>query len=130
MRTSGDPGPPEQVDPDTGIWRYMGLDRQQRPPRSVRGSGMYNATDITELVRHHLVLAVDNDEIADANLAQLICNIEEVIATPRWSEPHYWVVCENCGASASSELIAANGAREDPDGGFYCTEFRFAGEES
>jgi hypothetical protein len=89
---------------------------------------MYNVTDITELVRHHLVLSVDNDDVADANLAQLMLNIEQMFSRP--AEPHYWVVCERCGASVSSELIAPDGAGEADDGGFYCSECRFADEES
>jgi hypothetical protein len=57
---------------------------------------MYNVTDITELIRHHLVLAVDDDERADANLAQLMRNIEQMVTTPRWHEPITWMVCEDC----------------------------------
>jgi len=89
---------------------------------------MYNVTDITELVRHHLVLSVDNDEKADANLAQLIHNIDQMFSGP--AEPHYWMVCEGCAASVSSELIGPDGAGEADDGGFYCTSCRFGEEDS
>ena len=42
----------------------------------------YSIIDITELVRHHLVLATDDNEVAGANLAQLISNIEQMATQP------------------------------------------------
>jgi hypothetical protein len=91
---------------------------------------MYNVTDITEMIRHHLVLSRDDSEQADVDLAQLMRNVEQMITTPRWREPICWVVCEECGAWVSSELIGPDGAGECEDGGFRCAECRFAGEES
>ncbi|MGO9584469.1 MAG: hypothetical protein ACLP36_16920 [Acidimicrobiales bacterium] len=90
---------------------------------------MYRVTDLTELIRHHLVLSTDDVEKADIHLAQLMRNIEDMISTPRWHEPIYWMVCEDCGAWVSSELFGPEGAGECEDGGFCCTECRFADEE-
>jgi len=90
---------------------------------------MYTVTDLTELVFHHLVLSVNDHEVADRNLAQLMRNIEQMITTPRWHEPVHWTACEECGAWVSSELIGPDGAGEANDGGFRCTECRFAGEK-
>jgi len=90
----------------------------------------YTVTDITELIRHHLVLSVNDGEKADTNLAQLMRNIEQMVTTPRWHEPIYWMVCEDCGAWVSSELFGPEGAGECDDGGFRCTECRFADEET
>jgi hypothetical protein len=59
---------------------------------------MYNVTDITELVHHHLVLSVDDDEVAGGNLAQLMRNLEEIVTTPRWHERICWMTCEHYGA--------------------------------
>ena len=56
-------------------------------------------------------------------------NIEEMISTPRWHEPITWMACEDCGAWVSSELFGPDGAGECDDGGFRCTECRFADEE-
>jgi hypothetical protein len=89
---------------------------------------MYNVTDITELVRHHLVLSVDNDEKADANLAQLMRNVEQMMTTqPR----HFieWITCDDCGASVCTELIDPDGAGWTGDGSFNCSSCRFADEE-
>lgn len=89
----------------------------------------YTITDITELVHYHLVLSEETDERADANLVSLMCNIEQMVTTPRWHEPIHWMVCEDCGAWVSSELFGPEGAGECDDGGFRCTECRFADEE-
>ena len=89
----------------------------------------YTITDITELVHYHLVLSVDSDADADSNLAQLIGEIEQMITSPRPEEPVYWTACEECGAWVSSELFGPAGAGECDDGGFRCTECRFADQE-
>ncbi len=89
----------------------------------------YTITDITELIRHHLVLSVDNDAIADSNLAQLMSEIERMITSPHRDEPIYWTACENCGAWVSSELFGPEGAGECDDGGFRCTSCRFGEED-
>jgi len=89
----------------------------------------YSVTDLTELIEYHLVISADDDEAADCNLAQLMRNIEQMVTTPRWQEPIYWIACEECGAWVSSELIGPEGAGECDDGGFRCSECRFADEE-
>lgn len=78
---------------------------------------MYTVTDLTELIRHHLVLSTDDAEVGDIRLAQLMRNVELMITTPRWHEPVYWIACERCGAWVSSELFGPEGARED---GCFC----------
>lgn len=91
---------------------------------------MYNVTDLTELVRYHLVLSVDDTEVTDHNLGQLMRNIEQMVTTPRWHEPIYWVVCEDCGAWVSSVLSGPDRAGDcDDDDGFWCAECRFSGEK-
>jgi cytochrome c5 len=87
----------------------------------------YTIDDITELIRYHLVLSEESVEKADANLAQLMRDIEEMVAAPR-GEPVYWRACEACFAWVSSELIGLDGAGEAADGGFYCTSCRFMEE--
>jgi hypothetical protein len=89
----------------------------------------YTVADITELIRYQLLLSEETREKADANLAQLMRSIEQMVTTPRDQEPIYWAACEECGAWVSSELIGPDGAGENADGGFYCTECRFADEE-
>jgi len=88
----------------------------------------YTVTDITELIHYHLVLGEHDDERADKNIAQLMRNIEAMSTRPLW-EPITWSTCEECGAWVSSELIGPDGAGECADGGFYCSECRFADEE-
>ena len=86
---------------------------------------MYTVTDITELVRYHLVLSDDDDEKADANLAQLMRNVEQMMTR----RPHHfveWMACEECGAWVSTELIGPDGAGWTDDGSFYCTQCRSA----
>lgn len=88
----------------------------------------YNVTDITELIRYHLVLSTDDDERADQNLAQLMRNIEQMVANPRWFEPITWMTCEQCGAWVSSELFGPDGAGCNEEDAFLCAECRFADE--
>lgn len=87
---------------------------------------MYTVADLTELIRYHLVLSTDDVEAADLRLVQLMRNVEQMIATPRWHEPMYWIACERCGAWVSSELFGPDRAREDCC--FCCAECSFADE--
>lgn len=87
---------------------------------------MYTVTDLTELIRHHLVLSTDDVEAADLRLAQLIVNVEQLVRTPRRHEPMYWKACEECGARVSSELFGPVEALKD--GCFRCAECSFADE--
>ena len=45
-------------------------------------------------------------------------NVEQMITTPRWHEPHYWKACEECGAWVSSELFGPEGTGEH---GCFCS---------
>jgi hypothetical protein len=74
------------------------------------------------------VLSTEDDEVADTRLAQLMRNIEEMVVVPRWRDPITWITCEKCGAWVSRELVGPDGA-EVQDGGFRCSECRFASEE-
>src|ERR1039458_1328948 len=53
-------------------------------------------TDIAELVCYHLVLAEPDDERADANLAQLVQQLEQMASRPLWREAS-WDFCDRCG---------------------------------
>lgn len=88
----------------------------------------YSVDDITELIRYHLVVSVQDDAAADNNLVKLLHHVKLMITTFDIDETLTWMVCEDCGASVSSELIGPDGAGESDDGGFYCTSCRF-GEE-
>lgn len=85
---------------------------------------MYNVTDITEMIRHHLVLSLDDAESVEANLVRLTRNFEQMVTALR-HEPICWMTCVECDAWVSSELIDDEGAGECLDGGFRCTECRF-----
>jgi hypothetical protein len=72
----------------------------------------YTVDDLTELIRYHLVLSEKTDDRADANLAQLMRNIEEMLAAPH-PEPVYWRACEampGCPASWSAPMGAGEAA--------------------
>src|ERR1039458_7893237 len=87
----------------------------------------YSINDIMELINYHLVAAAPDDEAAERNLSLLIESIEQLRNV---DETLHWMVCEECGAWVSSELIGPNGAGESDDGGFRCTECRFDDEEA
>jgi len=90
----------------------------------------YTVEDITELIRYHLVAAAPNDEVADGNLLQIVREVEPMFSAPAYREPIYWMVCEECGAWVSSELIGPDGAGGSDDGGFYCTSCRFGEDDT
>ena len=75
------------------------------------------------------MLSTEDDEVTDARLAQLMRIIEEMVVVPRWRDPITWITCEECGAWVDSELVGPDGAGECKDGGFRCSECRFASEE-
>ena len=69
---------------------------------------MYTVTDLTELIRHHLVLSTDDTEKADVSLVQLMRNIEQMVTTPRWHEPITWhakSAVPGCPASCSAPKV-------------------------
>jgi hypothetical protein len=78
-------------------------------------------TDIAELVRHHLVLSVDDDETADANLRQLVGEIAHMATMPLWEEAT-WVFCDRCGTRVDTVLIHPDGHHYSNDGDFYCAD--------
>lgn len=78
----------------------------------------YTVTDITELIRHHLVLSEETDERADANLAQLMRRIEEMVS------PAPARACHACRAWVTTDRIGPYGAGEASDGEFYCQPCR------
>ena len=81
----------------------------------------YTITDIAELIRHHLVLSVEDDETADANLRRLVGEIAGMATTPLWREA-MWVFCDRCGCSVDTDLIHPDGHRYADDGDFYCAD--------
>ena len=81
----------------------------------------YTITDITELVRYHLVLSVPDDETADNNLRRLVHEIEGLATTPLW-RPAEWVFCDRCGTSVDTVLIHPDGHHYSDDGDFYCAD--------
>jgi hypothetical protein len=87
---------------------------------------MYDVHDITELVRHHLVLSVHTDDQADANLGRLISALEQLYSQP--PSPIEWIQCDGCGAMVTSDLIDEDGAGWLTDGDFNCSSCRFADE--
>lgn len=82
---------------------------------------LYTVTDITELIRHHLVLSVPDDETADANLAQLVSEIQRLATRPLW-RPAEWVFCDRCATSVDTDLIHPDGHHYSDDGDFYCAD--------
>ena len=90
----------------------------------------HTVEDITELVRYHLIAAAPNDGVADGNLVTLLRNVKQMIATFDVDETLHWMVCEDCGAWVSTELIGPDGAGETDDGSFCCTSCRFGDEET
>jgi hypothetical protein len=89
----------------------------------------YTITDITELVRYHLVLSVPDDETADNNLRRLVDEIEGLATTPLW-RPAEWVFCDRCGTSVDTVLIHPDGHHYSDDGDFYCADCWEAGPET
>jgi len=81
----------------------------------------YTITDIAELVLYHLVLAEPDDDRADANLAQLVQQLDQMASRPLWREAS-WVFCDRCGCSVDADLIHPDGHRYSDDGDFYCVD--------
>ena len=81
----------------------------------------YTITDIAELVRHHLVLSVEDDETADANLRQLVSEIAGMATTPLVREAT-WIFCDRCATSVDTDLIHPDGHHYSNDGDFYCAD--------
>ena len=82
---------------------------------------VYTITDIAELVRYHLALAEPDDDRADANLAQLVQQLEQMASRPLWREAS-WVHCDRCGCSVDSALINPDGHHYADEGDFLCAD--------
>jgi hypothetical protein len=81
----------------------------------------YDVTDITELIRYHLVLAEPTDERADGNLIRLVGEIERMATRPLWRAAE-WVFCDRCGTSVDTDLIHPDGHHYADDGDFLCAD--------
>lgn len=81
----------------------------------------YSVTDLAELIRHHLVLSVEDDEIADANLGRLVSEVQLMATRPLWREAT-WVFCDRCGCSVDTDLIHPDGHHYAEDGDFLCAD--------
>ncbi|MGH9091140.1 MAG: hypothetical protein ACRDZR_07165 [Acidimicrobiales bacterium] len=90
---------------------------------------MYTVSDITELIRYHLVLSEDVPERGDANLVRLVGEIEHMATKPLW-RPAEWVFCDGCGTSVDTVLIHPDGHHYSDDGDFYCADCWFGEEAS
>jgi len=81
----------------------------------------YTVEDITEMIHHHLVLSVDSDDQADSNLCQLVAHIAQLRTHPLLRDAEWWV-CDTCGCSVESGVLAEDGSNFTADGGFYCSD--------
>ncbi len=81
----------------------------------------YTITDITELVRSHLVLAEPDDARADDNLAHLLSELQIMATRSLWQEIS-WVFCDRCRCSVDADLIHPDGHRYFDDGDLYCAD--------
>jgi hypothetical protein len=88
----------------------------------------YTVTDITELIRHHLVFGADSESQADSNLRQLTGRIASMSTTPLWREAQ-WLFCNRCGTSVDTELINEDGAGYNSEGAFLCSTCRWPDDE-
>jgi hypothetical protein len=84
----------------------------------------YSIDDITELIRHDLVLSATNNEQAESNLRVLLRHVERMLTARPAMSAVQWMICDGCGASVSSELIDADGAGHTDDGSFRCSSCR------
>jgi hypothetical protein len=81
----------------------------------------YTVTDLAELVEYHLVVSAPDDDVAHANLVQLVGRIEAMAGRPLWREAT-WVICDRCGCSVDTDLIHPGGHHYADDGDLYCAD--------
>ena len=89
---------------------------------------MYTVDDITELIRYHLVLAVETDDQADRNLADLAFQIAGMSTEPLWREIQCYF-CDRCGCSVDTDVLAEDGSNLTADGDFLCSSCLYPEEE-
>jgi len=81
----------------------------------------YSVTDMTELIRYHLVLSEDDPERGNDNLIHLVGEIERMATRPLW-RPAEWVSCDRCGTSVDTDLIHPDGHHYADEGDSYCAD--------
>ena len=81
----------------------------------------YTISDIAELVEYHLVASAPDDDVAHANLVQLVQKLELLPLRPFYRETT-WVFCVRCGCSVNTDLIHPDGDHYADDGDFYRTD--------
>ena len=81
----------------------------------------YSVNDLADLMRHHLVLSVEDDETADTNLARLVNEVQLMRTRPLWGEATR-IFCDRCGCSVDTDLIHPDGHHYAEEGDFYCTD--------
>ena len=81
----------------------------------------YTINDLAELVEYHLVVSAPDDDVAHANLVQLVGRMEATAPRPLWREAT-WVFCDRCGCSVDTDLIHPETHRYSPDADFYCAD--------
>jgi hypothetical protein len=82
---------------------------------------VYTITDIAELVGYLLVASARDDDVAHANLVQLVQKLELLAPRSLWREVT-WVFCDRCGCSVDTDLIHPNGHHYAEDGDFLCAD--------
>jgi len=65
----------------------------------------YTISDIADLVEYHLVGSAPDDDVAQANLVQLVQKLELLAPRPLYREVT-WVFCDRCGCSVDTGLYA------------------------
>ena len=81
---------------------------------------MYDITDLTELIRHHIVFAEPDEDKATNDLRRLVAEINRMAPRPLQGSAE-WYFCDRCGTSVDTDMLAWDGSNFTPDGGFYCS---------
>ena len=81
----------------------------------------YTISNLAEMVEYHLVASAPDDDVAHANLVQLVQQFELMVPRPSWREAT-WVFCDCCGTSVDTDLIHPEGHHYAEDGDFYCAD--------
>jgi hypothetical protein len=81
----------------------------------------HTITDIAELVEYHLVASAPDDDVAHANLVQLVHRLELLAPHPLYREAT-WVFSDRCGCSVDADLIHPDSHHYADDGDVYCAD--------